>query len=108
MRLRTAAKTWAGSVAIYVVVAACSGPGDANGPLTANGPRLGHDGGESGRGHEAGALLDALADPVPDAKADPNSSGSRLKAKRHVGEDGSSEFIGWHDMQRDEDCAFAL
>jgi hypothetical protein len=45
-------------------------------------------------------------DPVSTAKAD-TVSGSRLKAKYYVGNDGSKQFIQWHDSQLDADCYFA-
>ena len=32
--------------------------------------------------------------------------GSRLKGRYRVGEDGSREFLGWHDEQLDADCAW--
>lgn len=35
-------------------------------------------------------------------------SGSRLKAKTYVGDDGSREFAGWRDTERHEDCAFGV
>lgn len=33
-------------------------------------------------------------------------SGTRLRARYVAGGDGSREFVGWHDMERDEDCSF--
>ncbi|MFO0588813.1 MAG: hypothetical protein U0441_14785 [Polyangiaceae bacterium] len=53
--------------------------------------------------------MDVLTDAVPDAAADP-VSGSRLKAKYRVGEDGSKSYLPyvWYDSQRKEDCGFAL
>lgn len=43
--------------------------------------------------------------PVPNAKADPTASGSRLRAKRLQGSDGSKQFVGWFDSERGEDCS---
>ena len=34
-------------------------------------------------------------------------SGTRLRARTYVGDDGSRQFAGWHDSERNEDCAFA-
>lgn len=34
-------------------------------------------------------------------------NGSRLRARVFVGEDGSKQFLGWHDTELDIDCAFA-
>jgi hypothetical protein len=45
-------------------------------------------------------------DPVDDADAAPATSGTRLRARYYTGEDGSKQFIGWHDKMRDEDCSF--
>lgn len=112
MHVGTSLKSFAGAVAIYVIMAACSsGPADT-GYLN---PPHGDGGGGAGGGADSsaaadgvsGSLLDALTDPVPDAKADSNTSGTRLKARRYVGEDGSSQFIGWHDSQRGEECGFS-
>lgn len=36
----------------------------------------------------------------------PTDSGTRLRARRIVAEDGATQFVGWRDTQRDEDCAF--
>lgn len=33
-------------------------------------------------------------------------NGSRLRAKVYVGEDGSRQFVQWHDSERNEDCGF--
>jgi hypothetical protein len=52
--------------------------------------------------------LGGIMDPVPDANAEPKS-GTRLKARMLIGEDGSRQWnYGWHDSQRDEDCTFTL
>jgi hypothetical protein len=52
------------------------------------------------------SIMDAIVDPVPSAVAEPPQSGSRLRAIYVVGSDGSREFRGWHDAQRNEDCSF--
>lgn len=51
--------------------------------------------------------------PVPPSEVLPtesekpgNESGSRLRKIERVGADGSREFAGWYDSERDEDCAF--
>ena len=44
--------------------------------------------------------------PVPAAKADTTTSGSRLKARNYVGSDGSKQFWGWHDSMVNADCSF--
>ena len=33
-------------------------------------------------------------------------SGSRLRARNYIGADGSKQFIGWRDTERNEDCSF--
>jgi hypothetical protein len=64
-------------------------------------------GGPGGSGRDSG-IVDALANPVPSAKADP-VDGTRLKAEYRVAADGSKEYLAgvWYDSQRSEDCAFA-
>lgn len=44
--------------------------------------------------------------PVGDADAE--TSGSRLKANRIVGTDGSTQFSFWYDTQRNEQCYFSF
>ncbi len=93
-----------GSVAIYVAMAACVA---TETPQAFTGA-----GGASGTGSSSasggfGGFVDAMVDPVPDANAEPPSSGSRLKAKRYIAADGArSDVFGWHDSVRKEDCAF--
>lgn len=62
----------------------------------------------SGDGSVLDAIADALTDPVADAKADANESGSRLKARRNIADDGAREFVGWYDSQLQVNCAFAM
>jgi hypothetical protein len=85
-----------GSIVVYVVVAACGSDGAGGG------------GGDGGTGL-VDSLVDSLANPVGDAKAEPNGSGSRLKAKYLSGGDGSKQFLfEFHDTERNEDCSFKL
>ena len=49
-----------------------------------------------------GTAADSATDPVPAVSA--NESGSRIKAKWMVGDDGSRHFDGWYDSEREEDC----
>lgn len=94
-----------GSIAIYVIMAACSA---GSGP----GLTLSNDGGttssSSSGGDGSGGVLDALTDPVGSAKADPTQSGTRLKVKYYAGSDGSQQVSLMHDSQRNEDCSFQL
>jgi len=53
-----------------------------------------------------GGMLGDMMDPVDDADAAPATSGTRLRARYYVGEDGSKQFVGWHDTKRDEGCGF--
>lgn len=63
--------------------------------------------GSSGSGPRDAGVMDAMTDPVPDAMADEPVSGSRLKARYLVGDDGSKQWnYGWYDTQRKENCAF--
>lgn len=78
---------------------------DATGDALADGPGA-TDGDDAADGGLVDALVDALLDPVPEALADANESGSRLKARRRIAADGAREFVGWYDSQRNEECAF--
>jgi len=96
MRANEVTKMLGGSIAIYVVMAACSG---GSGPQSA---ATGDGGGSS-----SGSMGDALTDPVSQAQADPNQSGTRLKVNFYAGADGSKQSIGsMHDTMRSEDCYF--
>jgi hypothetical protein len=117
MKAKEGLKLVFGSVVVYVVMAACAsgGPGSPNGfgpDASGSSGGTGQDGsGSSGGGtgpnDSSGAgILDALTDPVPEAKADTNQSGSRLKAKYYVGSDGSKTFFGMHDSMLNVDCYF--
>ena len=82
MRLKEVVRLLCGSVAVYLMAVACSG-----------GRGAGHNG--SGPG------------PVGIASADDgNDSGSRLKAQRYIGVDGSTQFFGWYDTVLGVPCAF--
>ena len=97
----------AGSAAIYVVMAACGGGGGSGGSTSHDGGATSAGGG--GAGDSSGSILDALTDPVPEAAADPNQSGSRLKVNVYVGADGSKLVTGsLHDTQLDVDCGYVL
>jgi hypothetical protein len=52
-------------------------------------------------------VLAALADPVSVAHAQ-SQPAERLRARYLVAEDGSRQFVGWHDTGRDEDCSFGF
>jgi hypothetical protein len=110
MKAKEGLKLLFGSVVVYVVMAACAsgGPGSAGG--FGSGSSEGDGSGSSGSGapNDSGGagILDALTDPVSEAKADTNQSGSRLKAKYYVGTDGSRQFSGWHDSMLNADCNF--
>mgnify|MGYP001613324065 CR=1 FL=1 len=111
-RLVTGIRFCAGSSAVYLLVAvlhACSG--------SAPKPLAGGAGGSGGAGVSAGVggasgtskggsggSTGSLTDPVPEANAE--ESGSRLKAQRYVGEDGTKQFAGWWDSLRQESCTF--
>jgi hypothetical protein len=127
MHAKEAGKMLGGSIAIYVIMAACSagsGPtkgsasldagqassGSGSGSGGASGAASGVDGSSSSGGADgsgSGSLLDAITDPVSEASANPNQSGTRLKANYYAGSDGSKQFLGnFHDTLRNEDCSF--
>src|SRR4051812_31745401 len=96
MKPMDALKIFAGSVAVYAVVAACGGTDESVDVVA--------DGGDDGFGS---SLMDALTDPVKDTNADVTQSGGRLKAKFLSGADGSKQFLfEWRDTQRKEDCKY--
>ena len=112
MRVGNVLRFLGGSIGVYVIMAACSSAGSSVIGGDDGGAGV-HGDGSSGDGAAlidgqgiADAVLDAIMNPVGDAKADTNVSGSRLKARNYVGSDGSKEWMGWHDIQRNEDCAF--
>jgi len=113
MNTKEAIKLVAGSTTIYVIMAACSatsGPvgsssGDG-GPGQGDGTASSSSGGSSASG--GGGILDALTDPVPEASADPNQSGTRLKVNYYAGADGSKQSTGtMRDSMLNVDCYFS-
>ena len=124
MRMQEAAKMLAGSIVIYVVMAACAARGGVNPGFSDDGGPEGNnssgggssgggaggesnaDGSGSGSGSDGSSVFDALTNPVPGASADPYQSGSRLKANYYAGADGSKQFMTMHDTQLNVDCAF--
>src|SRR5690349_16994423 len=114
MKVRDVGVCLVGGAMVYVAMAACSAGGSTTGGHSGGVTRLGggQGGGASGAGPSAGqggdsGVFDALTNPVPPASADP-TSGSRLKPKYRVAEDGAKEYFAglWYDSQRAEDCSF--
>lgn len=96
-----------GSVIVYVVVAACGAGAGSNLPDRSD--ASGSSASSSGTMADAiSSALDAVTDPVSEAAADTNQSGSRIKVKFYAGDDGSKAFLGLYDSQRQEDCTFSL
>jgi len=91
MQAKDSVKMVMGSIAIYVVVAAC---GSKDSTIVYDG-----GGASDGKAPHRDALTDSLINPVSEASADENQSGTRLKTQRYVGSDGSSQFIGFFDSQ---------
>jgi hypothetical protein len=110
MNGKDAVRMLGGSVAIYVVVAACSGTGDGASTRYAPGNDAAQGGEDAATVHDGSIqhLLDALTDPVAEASADINQSGSRLKVQTWVGLDGSSLAAGMYDSQLKTQCSFAV
>ena len=131
--MRSAIHFFSGSLAVYALMAACSAGGKGNVVGSSNGTMTGGAasqggmmvaGGESATGATSattgggaagtkpradagtGGVLGMMMDPVPDADAE-TKSGTRLKMRYYVGEDGSKQpLLGWHDTMRNEDCYF--
>ncbi len=113
MKIAEGLKLVAGSTFVYAVVAACgavnsTSPGFATNDEAGVSSSSSGSAGSSGQpmGDGAGGILDALTDPVSEAKADVTTSGTRLKAKYWVGTDGSKQFNTWHDSTLNADCNF--
>jgi hypothetical protein len=112
MQAREAAKMLGGSIAIYVIMAACSAgqPGGftlQDGSVSNGSGSGGASGGVSSSGSDGTNILDALTDPVPTAAADPTQSGTRLKVNYYAGTDGSKQPTGnMHDSMLNVDCSF--
>lgn len=99
------ARMLGGSIAIYVVMAACGAGGGS--PTAASGDGGGASSGAVGDGSGSGSLLDVLTDPVSEAQADPNQSGTRLKLNYYAGADGSKQVAAsMHDTMLNVDCYF--
>jgi hypothetical protein len=123
--MRNAIHFLGGSVAVYLLMAACSAgtksrpepEQHANAGGAATVPDAGATGAATvattsgapasgGSAQSTGGILGEVMDPIPDAEAAPATSGTRLRARYLTGEDGSRQFVGWRDMQRNEDCSF--
>lgn len=118
--MRSAIHFLGGSLMVYVLMAACSagtksksGPGQqmatggsttSQGAAAAVGTTAGAPVSGSNGDPGSGGIIGEIMDPVPDADAE--TSGTRLRARYYVGEDGSRQFVGWRDNVRNEDCAF--
>jgi hypothetical protein len=74
--------------ACYVIVAACASAQD-----------------QTSKGD--GGLVDFVRDAMGPKKVEASEIGTRLKAKRYVGADGSKQFVTWFDSARNEDCYFS-
>lgn len=117
MGMRESFKLLGGGIVVYVVVAACGSQepgGRPNSATTGAGGASTNAGGASsateggivgGIKDAASGIADAIANPVPDAKAQ-TTSGTRIKGRYIVSEDGAKQWYGWHDSQRNEDCGF--
>src|SRR5688572_6213959 len=123
--MRNAIHFLGGSFTVYALMAACSAGGKGGGDQTASsgGAATQGSGGvntnsggadgiaglsdpSAGKPSGMGGIIGEMMDPVPDAQAE---SGTRLKARYYVGEDGSRQLIpGWFDTQRNEVCYFGI
>jgi hypothetical protein len=129
MHAKEGIKLIGGSIAVYLIMAACSaasgplgsssgdaGSGHADGTASTSGGTGGSsagggtagDGSGSGGAGDGPSILDAITDPVSEAKADPNQSGTRLKVNYYAGTDGSTQPTGsMHDSMLNVDCYFS-
>jgi hypothetical protein len=124
--MRRILETLGSGLVVYLVMASCASDDrrsastsfvDAGDTSPSSGGRTSVDGvaeagtrlteaGSATGGTKGGSIMDALVRPVPDAHAEEKpASGTRLKAKRIVGDDGSSQPpLVWFDSKRKEDC----
>lgn len=84
------------SVIFWESHATASGSGTGGAPIATT--ASGHGGGKSSGG---GSVMN----PVDDAQAE---SGSRLKARRIVADDGAKDAAGFYDSARKEPCGFVI
>jgi hypothetical protein len=68
--------------------------------------------------HDTGKLADAGSDagedagqdaghpPSPEQALEDHQSGTRLRARVLVSDEGATQWLGWHDSMRDEACTF--
>lgn len=91
-----------GSLLVYVGVAMAHGCG-SSGPLFGTGGAGGASRGAISA--VSGPSAGSVANPVPDALAE---SGSRLRVRWRVGDDGARDFVGFYDTLRKEDCFWRL
>lgn len=101
-------KVLAGSIATYLLVAACAAETHSDNfkaTVDAGLDAMGLDAVADALGIE-GDGGGGITNPVPEAAA---KSGSRLKAYKDVGADGSEAYTGtFRDTQRNEDCSPSL
>ncbi len=98
MRWNDSVRFVAGAMATYAVMAACGGGGSSS--SDAGGP----DGRQPVR--DGQGALDALTDPVAEAHADQDTSGTRLRIQRTNGADGTTFVLGLYDSMLKVQCAF--
>jgi hypothetical protein len=96
MRITEVAKLFAGSVTVYVVVAAC-------GAYTEEDKAASSSGGSSGNGASSSSGTNVV-DPVGNALAEGHKSGTRLKLRFYEGSDGSRKFIDFYDSELKTNC----
>jgi hypothetical protein len=105
MKATEGLKLVGGSIIVYCIMAACSASsGPASSSTSDGGGSSG--GGSGGDGSGSGSLLDALTDPIAEAAADPNQSGTRLKLQYYAGADGSKQSAGMYDSVLKVQCYF--
>lgn len=108
MKATEGLKLVGGSILVYCIMAACSassGPGSTS-MLDGSASSSGGSSSSGGNGSGSGSVFDALTDPVAEAAADPNQSGTRLKVHYYAGADGSKQTAGMHDSMLNVDCYF--
>ena len=91
-----------GSGIVYVIVAACTAISSKEGG------NEGAGGTTSSDGSAIDVVLDGITNPVSNAAAEVYQSGSRLRAKYYLGDDGSKQFWNWYDNKLNIDCSFVM
>ena len=102
MKIGRVVGTFVSGCFVYLAVActgAVAGPNGAEGTPTPGGDAP----------TATGSSITRVVSPVPNAMADQwYTPGARLKLEYYAAADGATQFAGWYDSQRKEECSFTF